>query len=1047
MLDRDGDGVSDLWQKRYPTAGVPVADPDGDGQPNRAEALAGTDPLSARSCLTVSARHETSGATTLRWPGHPGKIYRAEHSTDLRNWADLGVGFTGTGGDLSTTVPPSGAAARGFWRIVVADADADSDGLTDWEESVLGSSPTAGDSDRDGMPDLWEATYGLDPIRADATANSDGDEFNNLEEYLAGLDPTTANPRGGVSIAVQDPAWGIVGSQIVLAGDNLSGATAVRFNGVPATTFTVDSVHQISAVVPAGAATGPVAVNTPSGSAVSPNVLVVTTEAACLRLAQGGHASATIVVPADLSFSETYARDELTAHLRQLTGAEFSVVEENDFAGGSPAIYLGPTAFARHHGIDPAACGDEEGIVRTVAGNLVLAGGRARGTLYAVYEFLERTLGCHWLAWDTAVMPLTPDLRIPPLDLRIAPAFAPREVYTEISFLPDDSPTRRLAADCALRNRAQEPFSLRAGGYLPYWHWTGTPHTFYRFVDPDVWFDSNPEYFSMNEAQVRTRGIPVVGAAGSGLCLKNPEVPGVAAASIGTFVTARRAQYLDAGLTPSELVDFSVEDNTPYLCRCEPCRRVTDVEASPADLLVEFINDVAARLQSTHPGLRLRTLAYGVTPAAPVRTRPSENVVMWWTDNYGDSDCFRPLTHPINRAQLGLLDGWAAITPHLQVWDYWNMGNAAPAPTVPEFMPAETIAADVNTYRDRGVEGYFTEYELGASQQSFYDLGLWLGQRLLADPNLPPAALLGTFFTGYYGPAAGPMREYHDLLAGALRDEPESMRWSNKPSARTYVNLEFLQQCRDRLLAAEQLTAPGSRERLHVWQELVVVTNCILYHWKKIALQSGREFPASRAGLVAAYAQMRRAVAAHWQRGPEHDAAIEEELAMLTGPTPALPPQWASLPAERVFDFPGARLAHESPVQLVDDPDAASGKAICYAPAAEETTTDAPPFGIYDRASRRSGPSIAADQHDGRYHWYEIGTFTLGTNTIIWGHETWYLTALYLDQAFLNSADPAANTWRVMISVKTTGYGYQTGQPANAPRRIWVDRVVLVRPD
>ena len=40
-------------------------------------------------------------------------------------------------------------------------------------------------------------------------------------------------------------------------------------------------------------------------------------------------------------------------------------------------------------------------MIRTVGDNLILTGGRPRGTLYAVYEFLERPVGCHWLDRET----------------------------------------------------------------------------------------------------------------------------------------------------------------------------------------------------------------------------------------------------------------------------------------------------------------------------------------------------------------------------------------------------------------------------------------------------------------------------------------------------------------------------------------------------------------------------------------------------------------------------------------------------------------------
>ncbi len=71
------------------------------------------------------------------------------------------------------------------------------------------------------------------------------------------------------------PASGTAGTTVTINGSAFTGATAVRFNGVAAT-FTVTSGTQLTATVPAGASTGPIAVDTPAGTGTSSDSFTVT---------------------------------------------------------------------------------------------------------------------------------------------------------------------------------------------------------------------------------------------------------------------------------------------------------------------------------------------------------------------------------------------------------------------------------------------------------------------------------------------------------------------------------------------------------------------------------------------------------------------------------------------------------------------------------------------------------------------------------------------------------------------------------------------------
>jgi hypothetical protein len=75
------------------------------------------------------------------------------------------------------------------------------------------------------------------------------------------------------------PTSGPVGTSVTITGANLTGATAVSFNGIAAATFTVNSATQITATVPTGATTGELSLTTPGGTVHSTTTFVIQSSA------------------------------------------------------------------------------------------------------------------------------------------------------------------------------------------------------------------------------------------------------------------------------------------------------------------------------------------------------------------------------------------------------------------------------------------------------------------------------------------------------------------------------------------------------------------------------------------------------------------------------------------------------------------------------------------------------------------------------------------------------------------------------------------------
>jgi len=160
------------------------------------------------------------------------------------------------------------------------------------------------------------------------------------------------------------------------------------------------------------------------------------TAAAELLLAEAGQTGYAVVVAADAAAPEKTAAAELAAYLKKITGAEFAIMPRAD-AAGRPVIAVGPGAAATvapdldlskagEHGL-----GDDGIVLESVGKNLVLTGaaGATRGTIYAVYEFLERACGVRWWTPTAETVPSRPTLAVTLEPTRYVPPFVYREAF------------------------------------------------------------------------------------------------------------------------------------------------------------------------------------------------------------------------------------------------------------------------------------------------------------------------------------------------------------------------------------------------------------------------------------------------------------------------------------------------------------------------------------------------------------------------------------------------------------------------------------------
>jgi len=527
-----------------------------------------------------------------------------------------------------------------------------------------------------------------------------------------------------------------------------------------------------------------------------------------MTVARGGRTDARVILAAAATPAERTAAEELVSYLERATTARFALVAEGRRRATSPAIWVGPTARSRDAGIDAGTLGGEEWRIRTVGDDLILVGGRPRGTLYAVYRFLEDHVGVRWWNPFEEHVPLRKDLEVE-IDAAGRPAFAYRDIQGV-----------RGPAEFHARSRANGNFSFlteRHGGAERY----GPPsmaHTFNMYLPPEEYFATHPEFYSERDGRrVGER---------SQLCLTNDALFEIVRNKLVAYIEQAHAEARREGREPPRLFSISQNDwRRP--CNCDVCLAVDDREGSHSGSLVQLLNRLADSIAETHPEVLLDTLAYDYTFQAPRNLRLRENVVVRVADlQYRDFS--KPVTHRDNRTVRRAVETWGEHTEHQRIWAYTVTFGQRPN-NLP--LPNESIIAeDLRFYLDQGVEGLFVQHE-HPIHADMRDLKLWILFKLAEDPHRDVESLIVDFTEGYYGPAAETIREYRRELARALRRNPSKISHPTHYEQFRYLTPAFLRRAQALFDRAQREVAGNPLLLRRVYHARLALDRATLLLW------------------------------------------------------------------------------------------------------------------------------------------------------------------------------------------------------------------------
>jgi hypothetical protein len=482
-----------------------------------------------------------------------------------------------------------------------------------------------------------------------------------------------------------------------------------------------------------------------------------------------------VIVAADAAPDERAAAVELARVLSVMSGLEWPVRTR---AGGDGFV-VGRTRDAARSlvALPPAVnllapkadeIGPDGFRIRTLGGRVYIEGATPEATAYAVAWLLQREGGVRWYAPGALgeVIPRRDSWILPELRVVREPAYVSRDI---------SGVDEAWARHNGLRGRIEYSHNLNR-------------------VIPSTLGAAHPEWFPLFQGK---RLLPT--SKGDFNWQPNLLLPEVAerAAQQAAEAFALEPGRASFSLGMNDSVRFDQSEATQAAVaplgyfRGKP-------DYSP--LVFGFMNRAAGALGATHPDKYLGCLAYfwcENPPAFPVSPQVVPYVTTDRTQFYDPA---------YRAADYALMSRWGRSGVRaFGLWEYAE-GDAYVVPRVPHAMLAESVREGWW----RGARGYMGEC---GPHGGFDAFKVWMLAQLLWEPDRPLAELEEDFFTGWYGPAAGPMRAFFARCEAQWMAQEGPPWWIKFYKQQDQVLLYPPEVCRElRALLEEAAAAAGGRQ-------------------------------------------------------------------------------------------------------------------------------------------------------------------------------------------------------------------------------------------
>ncbi len=478
-------------------------------------------------------------------------------------------------------------------------------------------------------------------------------------------------------------------------------------------------------------------------------------ESQTIDIVVDGKSEYVIVIADGAETAVQNAANELQSYIEQISGAKLEIVSDTTPATAKELV-VGKTNREAKGEFDRDELGTDGLVIKANEDKIFFIGGGNRGTLYAVYEFLESYLGCRFYTVDVEKIPETKTIsvEIPEEDKQI-PVIEYREAFwTEYLIGSNEG----ICVKRKLHRSRGDNISEEWGGSINY-AGNAVGHTFLGLVSPDLYFEEHPEYFSLVNGTRQARQ----------LCVSNPDIIPIATESVLEILRNN---------PNGELVSVSHMDWGDY-CTCENCEAIYAEEGGAiSGAHVRFVNAIAEEVEKEFPNAKIHMFAYSYARSAPI-TKVRDNVVVQIciTECHRHGfyeDCgYTPVREAVSETTMYEdFANWSKVCENIYIWDYttdfinFNL-------TWPNF---EAVRLNARFFADNNVTGVYEQGPDAYQEQSgeFGELRAYLMSKVLWDPYMTKeeyCAHMDDFLEGVYGPGWEYIREYIDYAHEITEDK------------------------------------------------------------------------------------------------------------------------------------------------------------------------------------------------------------------------------------------------------------------------------------